>query len=67
MSWAICSARPSSAFAALPKYAARCAAGSAAHAGNASRAASIAARASSASEDGYTPVTSDGRQGFRFS
>ncbi len=52
MSCATCSARASIAFAALPKYAARCDAGSRDHAGNASRADSIAAAASSAVEAG---------------
>ena len=67
MSCAICSTRASIASAALKKNAARAGAGRAAQAGNASRAASTAALASSAVDAAKTPVTSEGRHGFRFS
>ena len=67
MSCAICSTRASIASAALKKKAARVGAGSAAQAPNASWAAAIAARASSAVDAAKTPVTSDGCHGLCFS
>ncbi len=67
MSCAIRSERASTASAALWNRAARAGAGRAAHPGAASAAAATAACASAVPEAWKTPVTSDGRQGSRFS
>jgi hypothetical protein len=67
MSSAIRPERASRPDAAFSKNEARWTAGSADQPGNASRAASTARFASSASEAAYAPTTCDGRHGLRFS
>ncbi len=67
MSCAIRSVRASIASAAFVRYAARAGAGRRDQPGNAAAAAATASRASSAPEAWNAPVTSDGRQGLRFS
>ena len=67
MSCATRSLRASIASAAFVRYAARDGAGSRDQPGNAAAPAATASRASSGSEAWNAPVTSDGRQGLRFS
>jgi hypothetical protein len=67
MSWAICSARASTASAAAPRIAPRFAAGVRDHSGKAAAAAATAAFTSSSPEAGNSPIGSEGRHGLRFS